>query len=192
MDICSQEDFVKKAREKAENFGKDLDDELDQMMKNDPDLKNIKKDSLDELEKEDKHLSDDELNDLEKSMENEGKPKAEEKSIKKIQTEVKEEVKPSHINLSKEDEKKKDIYLWSVENIFHKPDKYQSMGVIQAENDVIDKIIEFKKANKFDFSQFETKKLLVSAQESKITNLVEQGIITLDKYKELIEAQRKY
>lgn len=191
MNFTSQEDFINKAKLKASTYNDDLEKELNQMMKDDPDLKDLKNDSLDELEKEE-NLSDDELKALEKSMDNDTekeKPKQKEKTEKEGKEKKKEEeIKYESIK------EKKDKYPSRFENVFHRIDKFMSMGVIESETELIDKIILYKKEENLEgeIGFYETRKIMTTAQGNKIRLLVENGVIDIQKYKEQILNQKKY
>jgi len=55
-------------------------------------------------------------------------------------------------------EEEKDTYEEKSENIIHNPDKYFSMGVLEEELKLMDKIIELKKKRNHDFDCWELKK----------------------------------
>jgi hypothetical protein len=101
-----------------------------------------------------------------------------------IKSDVKEEVKPIADN--------EDLYPEIAEKMYHKPDKFKSIGVLQEELNVIDEIINYKKARGFDYDDFESKKDMVDCEIEKLQNLCSCGAMDVDTYKKVIEAQVKY
>ena len=78
------------------------------------------------------------------------------------------------MNLSdiQEEEVKEDLYSERNEQQYHERKKMLSAGVLEAEKEVIDSIIEYKKLHKIDFDFFQIKKDLIDGQIQNIQNLI--------------------
>ena len=92
-----------------------------------------------------------------------------------------------------DNKQKVDLYSETTENIYHKLNKMKSLGVLNNEKEQCDAIIKYKKSNGFDdFDVWEGKKDLIDVQITNVTNLVESGVMDLDKYKEYITQELNY
>ena len=103
------------------------------------------------------------------------------------------EVQPKKVENTSDNKQKVDLYSETTENIYHKLNKMKSLGVLNNEKEQCDAIIKYKKSNGFDdYDVWEGKKDLIDAQITNVTNLVESGVMDLDKYKEYITQELNY
>ena len=103
------------------------------------------------------------------------------------------EVQPKKVENTSDNKQKVDLYSETTENIYHKLNTMKSLGVLNNEKEQCDAIIKYKKSNGFDdYDVWEGKKDLIDAQITNVTNLVESGVMDLDKYKEYITQELNY
>lgn len=162
---------------------------------------------MSDLESDDDHKehkqSDPDLAELEDELED-NKPKKENKVIKEEVKPVKKEKDKvtTKVEIKPKDEKKEnvqneksvvvDIYSERAEQIYHRPDKIKSIGVLQEELKVVDEVILYKKEKGIDYDFFEAKKDLIDVEIQKIENLCSCGAMDIDTYKKVIETELKY
>ena len=85
-----------------------------------------------------------------------------------------------------------DLYPINIENKYHKMSLLYSLGVLEKEKDLCDKIIEYKKGLLLDYGLWEKKKKDIDERIQTITKLVEGGNMDLDGYKSLIKLEKKW
>ena len=180
----SMDEVMKQAKLKSDK----MDDELDKMINDDPELKKLQEENLDDLEVDGN--SEDELKKLEDEIEKDENPKKADENKEKV-VEKKEEVKKVE-EKKKEPIKKEDLHPLFLERAFHKHEKYTSMGVINKEKEILEKIVEEKEKEKLDAEFFKQKILLLDAKAVKLQTLVEEGSLSIEQYKVNIKNQLNY
>lgn len=113
------------------------------------------------------------------------KTKNDEQPKQEIKVETKQEIIHT-------DKSNGDVYNEKVEQMYHRPDKMKSIGVLQEELKIVDDIIKYKTDKGLDYDFFESKKDMIDIEIQKIENLCECGAMDLETYKKLIESQLKY
>ena len=142
-----------------------------------------------------KNDSDDELAALEK----EGLDDEEEKPKPKPKVEQKPEVKkpqpkPQAPPQQKKEEVPKgpDLYPEKTEKKYHSVEKMTSLGVLEKEKEICNKIIEYKKKIGADYDDWDIKKESIDDKIGSVTSFIQDGIWDLDKYKKEIANQFKW
>ena len=85
-----------------------------------------------------------------------------------------------------------DLYPEKTEKKYHSVDKMTSIGVLNEEKELCDKIIEYKKKIGADYDDWELKKDSVKDKIDTVTSFIQDGIWDLDKYKKNIMEQYKW
>ena len=171
----------------------DLEKELDEEEKPKPKPKEKAKpnknedDELAALEKEG-------LDDVDLEEEDEKpKPKPQKKPEVKpppLKVEKKEQPKPQP--KKEEVPKGPDLYPGKVEKKYHTIEKMDSLGVLQKEKEICDKIIEYKKKIGADYDDWDIKKESIDDKMKTITSFIEDGVWDLNAYKKKIAEQFKW
>jgi hypothetical protein len=104
----------------------------------------------------------------------------------------KTEVRPKPEVKKEEAPKGIDLYPEIIEKKYHGVDKMTSIGVLNKENEICDKIIEYKKKIGADYDDWEIKKDSVKDKIDTVTSFIQDGIWDLDKYKKNIMEQYKW
>ena len=174
--------------------------------KNDSDdeLAKLEKEGLDEEDEKpktkvkQKNASDDELDALEKEglddVDEEEKPKAQKKPEAK-QSQAKPQPPPQtkpQPQPKKEVPKGPDLYPEKTEKKYHTVEKMTSLGVLEKEKEICDKIIAYKKEIGADYDDWDIKKESIDDKIGSITSFVQDGIWDLNKYKAEILNQFKW
>ena len=152
----------------------------------DPTLKEEQKKVLKDRVNERKKIIDDEVK---KNPEEEGEkeePKPQPKKEEAKPQAKKEEAKPQ----AKKEEAPKglDLYPEITEKKYHNVEKMTSIGVLNKENEICDKIIEYKKKIDADYDDWEIKKENIESKIKTVTSFVQDGVWDLTAYKkELIK-----
>ena len=87
---------------------------------------------------------------------------------------------------------KEDYYPEAVEKRYHNIAKMDSIGVLNAEKELCDRIIEYKKKIGKDYDDWEFKKENIDDRVQILTSQVEDGILDLAGYKKKIQEQYKW
>ena len=87
---------------------------------------------------------------------------------------------------------KEDNYPENVEKRYHNINKMDSIGVLNEEKDLCDRIIEYKKKIDKDYDDWEFKKENIDNRVQILTSQVQDGIIDLAGYKKKIQEEYKY
>ena len=142
-----------------------------------------------------KNDSDDELAALEK----EGLDDEEEKPKPKPKVEQKPEVKKPQPKPQAPPQQKKvevpkgpDLYPEKTEKKYHSVEKMTSLGVLEKEKEICNKIIEYKKKIGADYDDWDIKKESIDDKIGSVTSFIQDGIWDLDKYKKEIANQFKW
>ena len=85
-----------------------------------------------------------------------------------------------------------DLYPDKVENKYHSANKMNSLGVLQKEKELCDKIIEYKKKNGAEFDVWEDKKEAVQDQYNLIMGLIQNQTWDFEVYKKKLQEQYKW
>ena len=87
---------------------------------------------------------------------------------------------------------KEDNYPENVEKRYHNITKMDSIGVLNEEKELCDRIIEYKKKIGKDYDDWEFKKENIDDRVQILTSQVQDGIIDLAGYKKKIQEEYKY
>ena len=111
-----------------------------------------------------------------------------------IEDELKQEVKEEGGDEPKKEESPKgpDLYPGKVEKKYHTIEKMNSLGVLQKEKEICDKIIEYKKKIGADYDDWDIKKESIDDKMKTITSFIEDGVWDLNAYKKKIAEQFKW
>ena len=85
-----------------------------------------------------------------------------------------------------------DLYPSTVEDIYHNVGKIISLGVLEKEKELCNRIIEYKKGKIMEYNIWETKKENIDKTIKSITSLVENGTWDLDQYKKKIKEEQDW
>lgn len=85
-----------------------------------------------------------------------------------------------------------DLYPNTIEDIYHNIGKIDSLGALEKEKELSDKIIEYKKERNLEYNIWETKKENIDKKINSITNLVQNGTWDLEKYKSKIQEEKDW
>ena len=140
------------------------------------------------LTKEQKEIIKDRINDRKSIIENELNQKVEEENNieepEKDLVELEKELSQINRNI--------DLYPSTVEDIYHNVGKIISLGVLEKEKELCNRIIEYKKGKIMEFNIWETKKENIDKTIKSITSLVENGTWDLDQYKKKIKEEQDW
>ena len=153
----------------------------------DPELEELEKEGLDDIE-----ISDDEIEDNKNSkIMNKDLIQSLLHSSMMISKDIK---KKENENETKKNEKvKDDIYFENTENKYHSIKCMKCLSTLDNEIKVCDEIIKFKKDNKYENEDiWESKKVLLQTNFKSMNNFVENGAIGIDEYKKIITNELKY
>ena len=157
-----------------------------------------------ELDEEDKpkakpkgrKKSDDDLAALEKEGLDDVDSDEEKKKSKKppVQTKKPEPKKEPPKPQPKKEEipKGPDLYPEKTEQKYHNVNKMTSIGVLNDEKELCDKIIEYKKKIGADYDDWETKKESIEDKIGTVSSFVQDGVWDLNVYKKKIMEQYKW
>ena len=202
MDFKSDEDLMKQIMAGGGGAAAaDIDDELAALEEEVGGNKKGDDDGLADLEnelddeekgktkpKQKKDALDDDLDALEKEGLDDVDVEEEEKKPQKKPEVKKEPPKPQP---KKEVPKGPDLYPEKTEKMYHKIDNMTSLGALEKEKEMCDKIIEYKKKRGDDYDDWEMKKDNIDTRMNAITTNIEGGIWDLNKYKQEIMKQNK-
>ena len=202
MDFKSDEDLMKQIMAGGGGAAAaDIDDELAALEEEVGGNKKGDDDGLADLEnelddeekgktkpKQKKDALDDDLEALEKEGLDDVDVEEEEKKPQKKPEVKKEPPKPQP---KKEVPKGPDLYPEKTEKMYHKIDNMTSLGALEKEKEMCDKIIEYKKKRGDDYDDWEMKKDNIDTRMNAITTNIEGGIWDLNKYKQEIMKQYK-
>ena len=110
----------------------------------------------------------------------------------KIEEEEEEDSLPNLEELEKEASVNEDLYPNTAEDIYHNIGKMVSLGVLEKEKELCDKIINYKINKNEDYNIWETKKQKLDEKINSITSLVQNGEWDLDTYKNKIKEQKDW
>ena len=140
------------------------------------------------LTKEQKEIIKDRINERKSIIENELNQKVEEENNieepEKDLVELEKELSQINGNI--------DLYPSTVEDIYHNVGKIISLGVLEKEKELCDRIIEYKKGKIMEYNIWETKKENIDKTIKSITSLVENGTWDLDQYKKKIKEEQDW
>ena len=166
-----------------------LEDELDEednpkkktkpkeRKKSDDDLAALENEGLDDVDSE-----EEEKKKTQKPPAAKPQPKKEEPKPQPKKEEPKPQVK------KEEAPKGLDLYPEITEKKYHNVEKMTSIGVLNKENEICDKIIEYKKKIGADYDDWEIKKENIESKIKTVTSFVQDGVWDLTAYKkELIK-----
>ena len=140
------------------------------------------------LTKEQKEIIKERINDRKSIIENELNQKVEEENNieepEKDLVELEKELIQINGNI--------DLYPSTVEDIYHNVGKIISLGVLEKEKELCNRIIEYKKGKIMEFNIWETKKENIDKTIKSITSLVENGTWDLDQYKKKIKEEQDW
>ena len=140
------------------------------------------------LTKEQKEIIKDRINDRKSIIENELNQKVEEENNieepEKDLVELEKELIQINGNI--------DLYPSTVEDIYHNVGKIISLGVLEKEKELCNRIIEYKKGKIMEYNIWETKKENIDKTINSITSLVENGTWDLDQYKKKIKEEQDW
>ena len=148
--------------------------------KSDDDLDALEKEGLDDVDLEDEKETKKPPAQTKKPETKKEQPKPQPK---------KEEPKPQP---KEQAPKGPDLYPEKTEKKYHSVDKMTSIGVLNEEKELCDKIIEYKKKIGADYDDWEIKKDSVKDKIDTVTSFIQDGIWDLDKYKKNIMEQYKW
>ena len=148
--------------------------------KSDDDLAALEKEGLDDVDLEDEKETKKPPAQTKKPEPKKEQPKPQPK---------KEEPKPQP---KQQAPKGPDLYPEKTEKKYHSVDKMTSIGVLNEEKELCDKIIEYKKKIGADYDDWELKKDSVKDKIDTVTSFIQDGIWDLDKYKKNIMEQYKW
>ena len=148
--------------------------------KSDDDLAALEKEGLDDVDLEDEKETKKPPAQTKKPEPKKEQPKPQPK---------KEEPKPQPKQQAPEGP---DLYPEKTEKKYHSVDKMTSIGVLNEEKELCDKIIEYKKKIGADYDDWEIKKDSVKDKIDTVTSFIQDGIWDLDKYKKNIMEQYKW
>ena len=208
MNFDNDEDIMKAIMGGGGGKGGDIDDELAELeaeisggnkKKGSGDGLSDLENEIDEEEKgkakpkhKAKHDSDDELAALEAEADEEEKPPKPEpkKNIpppQKPKPEPKKE-QPKPVQVPKGP----DLYPEKTEEKYHAVSKMSSLGVLEAEDKICDKIIAYKKERDADYDDWETKKEGIKEQINTIKSFIEDEVWDIVMYKKKIKEQYQW
>ena len=171
----------------TKKIGNNKDDNKKKKYDLDPELEELEKEGLDDIEISDDENEDNKISkimnkDLIQSLLHSSMMFS--KDIKKKENE----------NETKKNEKvKDDIYFENTENKYHSIKTMKCLSTLDNEIKVCDEIIKFKKDNKYDNEDiWESKKVLLQTNFKSMNNFVENGAIGIDEYKKIITNELKY
>ena len=140
------------------------------------------------LTKEQKEIIKDRINERKSIIENELNQKVEEENNieepEKDLVELEKELSQINGNI--------DLYPSTVEDIYHNVGKIISLGVLEKEKELCNRIIEYKKGKIMEYNIWETKKENIDKTIKSITSLVENGTWDLDQYKKKIKEEQDW
>ena len=140
------------------------------------------------LTKEQKEIIKERINDRKSIIENELNQKVEEENNieepEKDLVELEKELSQINGNI--------DLYPSTVEDIYHNVGKIISLGVLEKEKELCNRIIEYKKGKIMEYNIWETKKENIDKTINSITSLVENGTWDLDQYKKKIKEEQDW
>ena len=140
------------------------------------------------LTKEQKEIIKDRINDRKSIIENELNQKVEEENNieepEKDLVELEKELSQINGNI--------DLYPSTVEDIYHNVGKIISLGVLEKEKELCNRIIEYKKGKIMEYNIWETKKENIDKAINSITSLVESGEWNLEIYKKKIKEEQDW
>ena len=140
------------------------------------------------LTKEQKEIIKDRINERKSIIENELNQKVEEENNieepEKDLVELEKELSQINGNI--------DLYPSTVEDIYHNVGKIISLGVLEKEKELCNRIIEYKKGKIMEYNIWETKKENIDKTIKSITSLVENGTWDLDEYKKKIKEEQDW
>ena len=148
--------------------------------KSDDDLAALEKEGLDDVDLEDEKETKKPPAQTKKPEPKKEQPKPQPK---------KEEPKPQP---KQQAPKGPDLYPEKTEKKYHSVDKMTSIGVLNEEKEICDKIIEYKKKIGADYDDWEIKKDNVKDKIDTVSSFVQDGVWDLDKYKKNILEQYKW
>ena len=148
--------------------------------KSDDDLAALEKEGLDDVDLEDEKETKKPPAQTKKPEPKKEQPKPQPK---------KEEPKPQP---KQQAPKGPDLYPEKTEKKYHSVDKMTSIGVLNEEKELCDKIIEYKKKIGADYDDWEIKKDNVKDKIDTVSSFVQDGVWDLDKYKKNILEQYKW
>ena len=148
--------------------------------KSDDDLAALEKEGLDDVDLEDEKETKKPPAQTKKPEPKKEQPKPQPK---------KEEPKPQPKQQAPEGP---DLYPEKTEKKYHSVDKMTSIGVLNEEKELCDKIIEYKKKIGADYDDWEIKKDNVKDKIDTVSSFVQDGVWDLDKYKKNILEQYKW
>ena len=148
--------------------------------KSDDDLAALEKEGLDDVDLEDEKETKKPPAQTKKPEPKKEQPKPQPK---------KEEPKPQP---KQQAPKGPDLYPEKTEKKYHSVDKMTSIGVLNEEKELCDKIIEYKKKIGADYDDWEIKKENVKDKIDTVSSFVQDGVWDLDKYKKNILEQYKW
>ena len=106
--------------------------------------------------------------------------------------EEEKETIPDLEQLEKEVSENIDLYPNTVEDIYHNIGKIDSLGVLEKEKELCDKIINYKKNKNEEYNIWESKKGKIDEKISLITSLVQNGTWDLNTYKTKIGEEKDW
>ena len=140
------------------------------------------------LTKEQKEIIKDRINERKSIIENELNQKVEEENNieepEKDLVELEKELSQINGNI--------DLYPSTVEDIYHNVGKIISLGVLEKEKELCNRIIEYKKGKIMEYNIWETKKENIDKTINSIASLVENGTWDLDQYKKKIKEEQDW
>jgi hypothetical protein len=127
----------------------------------------------------------------EEKEENEIKEEKNEIIEKKEENKIKEEKEKEKIvtNVKQNEDKDDDIYPERVEKKYHVANKIKSLGCLEKEKELCDKIIEFKKKNGKDYETWEDKKDSIKEQNDLVMGFIQNQVWDFERYKKEIKDQ---
>ena len=159
--------------------------------KSDDDLAALEKEGLDDVDSdEEKKKSKKPPVQTKKPEPKKEPPKPQPKKEEPKPTTKKEEPKPT---TKKEDVPKgPDLYPEKTEQKYHNVNKMTSIGVLNDEKELCDKIIEYKKKIGADYDDWEIKKDSIEDKIGTVSSFVQDGVWDLNAYKKKIMEQYKW
>ena len=208
------DEIMKQINSKAAQNDDDLDDELagleaeiekedGKKKDSDDELANLEKEDLDNVDKDENKIEDkDKDEDEEEEEKNKEQKKPEQNPVPQTQPKKespeenisqknkKPEPKTNIVTNDKQNEDKDDdIYPERVEKKYHVANKMKSLGCLEKEKELCDKIIEFKKKNGKDYEAWEDKKDSIKDQNDIIMGFIQNQAWDFERYKKEIRDQ---
>ena len=163
----------------------------------DDDLAALEKEGLDDLDDEEEKPKPVTQKKPEQTSQQPAKPKVQPPPQQKPVKPPSQQSQNFKKELEKEMQKKQsgssssgvDLYPEKTEKKYHDVEKMVSLGVLEKENEICDKIIEYKKKKNLDYDTWDFKKESIKDKMDIVTSTIQDGIWDFETYKKKIKDQ---